>query len=103
MYTDMQWRQVHRNHAVHGGCIFSLADTIGGSAAISYGNSIVTMSGNFHYLSPAAGIDKLYAIAREIKHGKKISVYDVEIRDDKGKLIAKGTFSYYDLGKPVMF
>ena len=89
-------------HTVHGGSIFSLADTIGGLAALSYGNSVVTMSSDFHYLSAAAGIDKIYATAREIKHGKKISVYDVEIRDDGGRLVAKGTFSYFDLEKPIL-
>ena len=88
--------------SVHGGCIFTLADTIGGAAAASHGNRMTTVSSDFHYLSPAIGTSKLYAVAKEIKHGKTISVYDVEILDDREKLIAKGTFSYFNLGTPIL-
>ncbi len=88
--------------SVHGGCIFTLADTIGGAAAASGGMKMTTVSSDMHYLSPAIGAEKLTAEAKEIKKGKKISVYDVEISDDKGKRIAKGTFSYYNLGTPLL-
>ncbi len=86
--------------SVHGGAIFALADTIGGAAAASYGTRTTTISGNFHYLTAAIGSRKLFAAAREIKYGKKIRVYDLEITDDQERLIAKGTFSYYNLGTP---
>ncbi len=84
--------------SVHGGCIFSLADTIGGAAAASCGGKMTTISSDFHYLLPAIGSRKLYAQAKEIKRGKRISVCDVEIRNDENKLIGKGTFSYYNMG-----
>lgn len=84
--------------SVHGGCIFSLADTIGGAAASSHGARVTTISSDFHYLSPALKAVRLFAAAREIKNGKHIIVCDVEISDVSGKLIAKGTFSYFNLG-----
>ena len=93
--------QKHMNisNAVHGGCIFSLADTIGGSAASSYGDSVVTVSGNINYLTPAIGSKKIVAAANAIKKGKRITVCDVEISDEKGTILAKGTFTYYIRGK----
>lgn len=88
--------------SVHGGCLFSLADTVGGSAAASYGLRTTTLSSDFHYLSPGIGQKKLYAEAKEIKRGKKISVYDVEITGEDGKLLAKGTFTFFNLGLPLI-
>lgn len=88
--------------SVHGGCFFTLADTIGGAAAASYNTKMTTISSDFHFLSPGIGIEKLCAEAVEIKHGKTINVYDVSILNENGKLLAKGTFSYYNLGTPIM-
>ncbi|MCI8659227.1 MAG: PaaI family thioesterase [Lachnospiraceae bacterium] len=100
---EMELTKQHINAvgSVHGGCIFALADTIGGAAAASHGTQITTISGDFHYLSAAMeGCKRLIAVAREIKYGKRILVYDVEVTDETGRGIAKGVFSYYNLGKP---
>jgi len=86
-------------NSVHGGCLFSLADTIAGAAAISYGEMATTISGSMNYLSPAMDTKKIMATAIEIKHGKRISVYDVEVVNDIGKLLAKGSFSFFNLEK----
>ena len=80
---------------VHGGCIFTLADTIGGSAALTHGKPIVTVDSNIHYLSPAVNTTKLIAEAREIKYGSKIAVYEVNIMNDNGDLLATSTMSYF--------
>lgn len=88
--------------SVHGGCYFTLADTIGGAAAASYNRKMTTIDSNFHFLSPRIGIEKLCAEAVEIKHGRTISVYDVAVTDEKGKMLAKGTFSYYNLGTLII-
>lgn len=80
---------------VHGGCIFTLADTIGGSAALTHGKPIVTVDSSIHYLSPAVNTTKLIAEAREIKYGSKIAVYEVNITNDNGELLATSTMSYF--------
>lgn len=99
---EMRLEKHHKNavNSVHGGCIFALADTIGGAAAASHGTRITTISGDFHFVSAAFDSKLLEATAREVKFGKKICVYDVEVRDETGKMIAKGLFSYYNLGTP---
>ena len=80
---------------VHGGCIFTLADTIGGSAALTHGKPIVTVDSNIHYLSPAVNTAKLIAEAKEIKYGSKIAVYEVNIMNEHGNLLATSTMSYF--------
>lgn len=85
------------NSSVHGGCLFTLADTIGGAAASSQGYRITTISGNIEYLAPAMGTDKLYCRAEIVKAGKRVIVCEVKIYDDKKKLLVIGLFEYTTL------
>ena len=98
---NIEKKHLNPGNSVHGGCIFSLADTVGGTAAWSRGNYVVTSSSNINYLNPAIESKRLIGIAKEIKFGKKILVYDVEIWDEKDRLIAKVTNTYYNLGKKL--
>jgi len=101
---ELEVRDYHKNFigSVHGGCLFSLADSIGGLAAAGRGYRMTTVSGEFHFLRPAIDSRKLLCTAKELKYGKKIAVYDVEISDENSRLIAKGTFSYFNLGTPLL-
>lgn len=92
-------KHLNPGNSVHGGCIFTLADSVGGLAAWSRGSYVATVSSNINYLNPAIECNKLIGTAREIKYGKKLSVYEVEIYDEKDRLIAKATNTYYNLGK----
>lgn len=87
--------------SVHGGCIFTMADTTAGSAASSYGIQVTTLDSTIHFLRPGLDTDCLYAEATEIKHGKRVSVYGVEVTDSAGTLLAHATFTYASLGKPI--
>ena len=81
---------------VHGGCLYSLADSVGGCACASYGKIAPTVSGDLHFLRPAVGYDRLVASAHVIKHGRALAVYEVEITDPTGQfIIARGTFTYF--------
>lgn len=92
----------HRNYvgSVHGGVLFTLADTIGGAAALTEGNRLTTVNGDIHYLSPALAVEKIVATAQVIKSGKTISVVEVKITDEKGKLLTTSTMTYYNLRIP---
>ena len=81
--------------SVHGGCTFALADTIGGSAALTHGNSVVTVDSNIHYLAPACNTEKLIAEAKEIKYGSTIAVYEVNVYKADGTMVATSTQSYF--------
>lgn len=88
--------------SVHGGALYSLADTISGFAAASYGTYASTVSGNMNFISPA--IDTKYVIceAKEVRQGKKISLYNVELFNDEGKILDNGSFIFYMLNKKVL-
>ena len=80
---------------VHGGCTFALADTIGGSAALTHGNSVVTVDSSIHYLTPACNTEKLVAEAKEIKYGSTIAVYEVNVYKADGTMVATSIQSYF--------
>ncbi|WP_138159962.1 PaaI family thioesterase [Peptoniphilus catoniae] len=86
--------------SVHGGLIFSLADIAAGSASVSYGTGTATVASNLNFVSAAVNSHRIIAEAKVIKRGKKILVIDVKVYDDKEKLLATGTFTYYNLGEP---
>ena len=91
----------HRNpiKSVHGGVLFSIADTVGGVAATSRGRACTTVSGSIHYLRPALNCEKLIAETREIKVGKNMAVYEVLITDESGTELALVTMTYYFMGR----
>ena len=84
--------------AVHGGALFALADTIGGTAALTYGSKVVTLNSNINYLNPAANTEYIEAEANVIRDGKTTAVYDVMIRSKEGVDVAKVTLTYYKVG-----
>ncbi len=82
---------------VHGGVIASLADSA--VAWAIYGSNHledipVTVEMKINFLKPM-NFGKLVAEARNIHKGSKIFVGDVEVKDDKGGLIAKSLVTYY--------
>ncbi|MCD7982188.1 MAG: PaaI family thioesterase [Clostridiales bacterium] len=83
--------------SVHGGLIYSLADTVGGTAATSRGRFVTTVTGNINYLRPAMGCEKLVGESNEVKIGRNMCVYDVMITNETGTEIARATMTYYYL------
>ena len=79
---------------VHGGCLYTAADVAAGSAALSYGSQVVTMSSSFHYLSPGLGTSHIRAEGRVIKHGRRVSVVQVDVLNQDGVQLCTGTFSF---------
>lgn len=82
---------------VHGGAIASLADSAAawatvGSTEFKYIPLTVEMKINF--LAPVES-GELVAEAKTVHKGSKILVSDVEVKDNKGKLVAKSLVTYY--------
>lgn len=84
------------NHlkTAHGGYIFGLADTAAGIAAMTDGRKAVTVDSNINYLKPAIG-EKIIAVAKPLKLGKSISVFEVLIYDINNDIVAKVTVTYF--------
>ena len=87
--------------SVHGGCLYTLADVAAGSAAASHGRWPVTLSGNINYLKAGHRPTTLCAKAKEVKSGKNIAVYNVDILQDDEILLATSTFTMFLLDKTI--
>lgn len=93
--------QQHKNiyGGMHGGCAFSLADTVAGIAAASYGDAVTTLDASINYMRPVMGSEYLYCTADVIRSGSKVSVIRTELTDDEGALLIDGSFTYYHLSQ----
>jgi len=92
---SMEIKDIHRNsvRGVHGGAIFTLADftfavhsNLDNLCGLDVGNT-VGQSCNISYLKSSKG-KFLIAKSKCINKGRKISVYQVDIKDDLDKKIA---------------
>lgn len=86
---------------VHGGLLFSIADSASGAAAASRGTKSVTLSGGLNIIRKSVGFQKLIAEAYVVQNGGTISVYDTKIHNENGDLIAEGMYTYFDLHRPL--
>ncbi|WP_418482667.1 PaaI family thioesterase [Frisingicoccus sp.] len=84
---------------VHGGCLFTLADAACGIAASSTGGICTTVNSNIQFLNAAFYPKYLTAEVKPKKIGHKLRNFQVEIRDDKERLICTVDFVFYSLQK----
>ncbi|MEE1113895.1 MAG: PaaI family thioesterase [Eubacterium sp.] len=100
-YFDLKEELGNAIGSIHGGCLYALADTVVGAACASYGYVAPTVSGSMNFLSTLKKGNRVWAEATTLKHGKKISVFDVRVTDEGGKLLATATFTYYHTEIPL--
>lgn len=94
MLIDQHILNVHG--FVHGGALYSLADTAAGAASFATGRDSVTLTGTINYIKPGKG-GKLIGIATEISHGRTTGVYEVFIYNDDSVLLSRATFTMFFL------
>lgn len=94
MDIDEQILNVHG--FVHGGALYSLADTAAGAASFATGRDSVTLSGTINYIKPGKG-GKLIGIAQEISAGRTTGLYEVFIFNDSDVLLSRSTFTMFFL------
>lgn len=94
--AEIELKDMHRNPigSVHGGVVYTLADTVGGACSNTTGVACTTLSGNMNYLNPAMNCERLIGEATAIKVGKRIAVIQVMITNEFGKDIAHATMTY---------
>lgn len=78
---------------VHGGILFSAADSAFAFACNSHGRLTVALDVSITFTRPGKTGDKLTVEAKEIYLGDKTGVYDIRTTNEEGKLVAlfKGT------------
>lgn len=89
--------------SVHGGLLYSLADTVAGSVACMNGVYCTTADGSLNFFEPALNTEYIYCYAKCIRCGKHLVNVRVEIKDDNGLLLDDGSFNYFKLkNNPVL-
>lgn len=79
---------------IHGGAIYSLADTACGICAMTNAPDAVTLNGSLNFIHPGrAGM--MYAEARTLHSGRTTGVYEVRVYDENDETIAAGTFTMF--------
>jgi acyl-CoA thioesterase len=81
---------------VHGGAIFSAADSAVGMALVGMTNrneNISTLEMKINYMKPVKGRE-ITAEAKIIHRGSQTAIGDVEVRDEEQNLISKGLATY---------
>ena len=99
-YTRVKVEPRHHNPygIVHGGLLYTMADTAAGYTARRLTKSPVTLNSDFHCISNVpSGL--LTARTEVVKAGKHILLLRVRVLADEEQLLAEGTFTYYSDGK----
>jgi uncharacterized protein (TIGR00369 family) len=81
---------------IHGGAIFSAADSAVGMALVgmtSRNENISTLEMKINYMKPVKGRE-IRAEAKIIHRGSQTAIGDVEVRDEEQNLISKGLATY---------
>ena len=83
----IEGRHLNGHGTVHGGAIFTLADTAFALASNSHGIPAAAINAHISYVKSASA-GTLYADAVESSLSPKIATYSVIVTDDKGERIA---------------
>jgi acyl-CoA thioesterase len=94
-HIDVSEKSLNPWKIVHGGLLFSLADTAAGLLSFANGHESVTVDSNINYLKPCTKYAK--CVATKVKTGKTISLYKVEIYNEKDGLLAVANMNYYNM------
>lgn len=80
----------------HGGIIFSIGDMAFAAACNFHGKVAVALNVSICYLKPSFSGDRLVAEAKEVHKGRKTSLYDITVSNEKtGELIARSQDQAY--------
>jgi uncharacterized protein (TIGR00369 family) len=95
MPVDARHKQAHG--VVHGGVLAALADTAGGLAtymACPRGTRVATVEMKINFLE-AVEAGTVFAEAEVVRRGRHIAVVDCDMRDDRGRLVAKALMTFF--------
>jgi len=92
---------VNGHDICHGGYIFALADSAFAFACNTYNRVTVASGAAIEFIRPARLGDRLTAIASEAHRGGRTGVYDIEVSNQDGELIAIFRGRSYATRNPV--
>ena len=86
---------------VHGGILFSAADSAFAFACNSHGDITVALDVSISFTRPARSGDLLFVEAKEVYLGNKTGVYDIRTTNTAGELVALFKGTAYRTSRPV--
>lgn len=87
--------------SIHGGVLFSAADSAFAFACNSHGIITVALDVSINFARPARSGDILTVEAIEVHLGNKIGMYDIRTTNESGELVALFRGTAYRTGKEV--
>ena len=85
---EVRSNMVNGHDICHGGFIFTLADTAFAFACNTYNRITLAASASIDFVRPGILGDELVATATELHRGGRTGIYDVQVTNHKGQLIA---------------
>jgi len=79
------------NGLTFGGIVMAVADQAFAYAVNSVSRPNIASQFNIHFIAAAKAGDELIAEGRVVKSGKRVSIAEMAVTDQEGKLIAKAT------------
>lgn len=97
--VTLQPESKNLNGTAHGGLIYALADCVTGVSARAEGDNFVTQCAHINFLR---NTDRgtIYAKSTTLRRGRQLAVFQVEITDDSGRLLAEGDVNMARVEKP---
>ena len=86
------------NNFIFGGIVMAVADQAFGYAVNSVRRPNVASQFNIHFIAAAKVGDELIAEGRVVKSGRKVSIAEMMVTNQEGKLIAKATGTTVPIG-----
>ena len=78
-------------HAIHGGAVMALADTVGAAATVinlpEGAKGTTTLESKTNFIGPAKAGITVVAIATPVHRGRRTQVWQTRIETDDGKLV----------------
>ncbi|MCD8020100.1 MAG: PaaI family thioesterase [Clostridiales bacterium] len=93
VYAGGHLRNLYGN--IHGGALYTIADTIAGIVVDTCGYLGTTVQGEIQYLKAAKDTSYVICEAETVKEGKNIFVISARIYDERGLLLDTATFTYF--------
>ncbi len=87
------------NGVTFGGITMAVADQAFGYAVNSMRRPNVASQFNIHFIAPARAGDELIAEGRVVRSGRRVSIAEMTVTNQDGKLIAKATGTTIPLGQ----
>lgn len=84
---------------MHGGAIFTLCDVASGMATYAYSVSNVTLQGNINYIKGIPVDSTIFVCCKTIHKGRQTAVNQVEIKNEKGTILASAQFTMFITGE----